>query len=83
MSQGRVPWAPKRSEAEQRRMDCELLYYLETELRKVGWGDPAFAYDEGKGLYRFHVGRFAFSREHADWRFLKKRGGLKGFDATR
>jgi hypothetical protein len=26
-------------------------------------------------LIRFRDGRFAFSREHADWALLRKRGG--------
>jgi len=75
----RAPWAPKRSAAEQRRMDAELLYDLEIEFRKIGWGDPAYFYDEEHGLFRFRDGRFAFSREHADWALLRKRGRMKGF----
>ena len=47
-------------------------------FRKVGWGDPALVYDEEKDLFRFTGGRFAFSREHADWALLEKRGRLKG-----
>ncbi len=54
-----------RSEAEQRRRDCEHLYDLEIEFHKVGWGDPALIYDEVKGLFRFTDGCFNFSREHA------------------
>ena len=80
MDQGRAPWAPRRSEAERRRAECELLYDLEIELWKVGWGDPAFVHDEECELFRFRDGRFAFSREHADWRLLRKRGRLKGCD---
>jgi hypothetical protein len=56
-------------------MDARLLYDLEVEYRKVGWGDPAYVYDEERDLFRFHDGRFAFSREHADWALLRKRGG--------
>jgi hypothetical protein len=48
------------------------------EFRKVGWGDPALVLDEEKDLFRFTGGRFAFSREHADWALLEKRGRLKG-----
>jgi len=40
------------------------------EFRKVGWGDPALIYDEEQDLFRFRDGRFAFSREHADWALL-------------
>ena len=56
----RTPWAKRRSETEQRRMDAALLYDLEVEFRKVGWGDPALVYDEEKDLFRFTDGRFAF-----------------------
>ena len=34
-------WLGKRSKAEQRRMHTRLLYDLEVECRKQGWGDPA------------------------------------------
>jgi hypothetical protein len=59
----RAPWASKRSETEQRKRDAELLYDLEMEFRKVGWGDPAHVYDEEKDLFHFRDGRFVFSRE--------------------
>jgi hypothetical protein len=59
-------WFEKRSEAEQRKMNAALLYDLEVEYRKTGWGSPAYVYDEEHDLFRFHDGRFAFSREHAD-----------------
>jgi hypothetical protein len=72
------PWPPRRSEAEQRRMDARILYDFEVECRKQGWGDPAFVYDEENDRFRFHDGRFAFSREHADWELLRKRRRLKG-----
>jgi hypothetical protein len=35
-------------------------------------------YDEEKDLFRFTDGRFAFSREHADWALLSKRGRMEG-----
>lgn len=72
-------WARRRSASEQRRMDCELLYDLEIGFPKIGWNDPALVHDEEKELFRFTDGRFAFSREHADWNFLRKRGRAKGF----
>ena len=78
MDSERASWAQRRSATEQRKRDAELLYELEVELRKVGWGDPALVYDEEKDLFRFVDGRFAFSREHADWELLKKRGRIKG-----
>ena len=69
---------PKRSEAEKRRMRARLLYDFEMECREQGWGDPVFVYDEEHDLFRFTDGRFAFSREHADWELLRKRGRMKG-----
>jgi hypothetical protein len=72
----RAPWAKRRSE--QRKRDAALRYDLEMESRKVGWGDPALIYDEEKNLFRFRDGRFAFSREHADWTLLRKRSRAKG-----
>ena len=59
-------------------MNAELLYDLEIEFRKHDWGDPALIYDEEKDLFRFTDGKFAFSREHADWALLRKRGRVKG-----
>ena len=78
MDYGRAPWAVRRSEPQRRRMRYELLYDLETELRKVGWGDLAYVFEEETALFRFRDGRFAFFREHADWALLRKRGRLKG-----
>jgi len=72
----RASWPPKRSEAEQRRRDTALLYDLEIEYRKIDWGNPAYVYDEEKDLFRFWDGRFAFSREHAYWGLLRKRGRI-------
>jgi hypothetical protein len=50
------------------------------ECRRQGWGDPACVFDEEKDLFRWTDGRFAFSREHADWALLRKRGRLKGWE---
>ena len=61
-------------------MDARLLYDLEVEYRKVGWGDPAYVHDEERDLFRVRDGRFAFSREHADWALLRKRGHIKGWE---
>src|SRR5918994_922679 len=33
----------------------------------TGWGDPALIYGENRDLFRFTDGRFALSRELADW----------------
>ena len=76
---GRAPWAPKRTEAEQRKMDAELHYNLETEFRKIGWGNSTYVHDEEQSLFRFTDGRFAFSREHADWALLRRRGRIEGW----
>jgi hypothetical protein len=73
-----VGWFGKRSEVEKRRMDAQLLYEFEMECRAQGWGDPAFVYDEEKDFFRF-----TFSREHADWALLRKRGRLKGSSRQR
>jgi hypothetical protein len=71
-------WFGKRSEAELRKRSARLLYDFEVECRAQGWGGPAFVYDEDKDLFRWTDGHFAFSREHADWALLKKRGRMKG-----
>ncbi len=71
-------WFPNRSPSNLRRLRAEVLYDLEVELRKIGWGDPAFVYDNGHDLFRFTDGRFAFSKRHANWELLRKRGRLKG-----
>jgi hypothetical protein len=72
-------WFRKRSEAEHRKTKARLLYDYEMECRRQGWEDPAFVYDEERNLFRWTDGSFAFSREHADWRLLRKRGRLKGW----
>lgn len=74
-----MAWLGKRSEAARRRMHARLFYDFEVECRKQGWGDPVFVYDEERDLFRWTDGRFAFSREHADWELLRKRGRMKGF----
>jgi len=71
-------WFENRGEAELRRSAARTLYDFEVECRRQGWGDPAFVYDEEKDLFRWTDGRFAFSREHADWALLRKRGRMKG-----
>jgi hypothetical protein len=50
------------------------------EFRRQGWGDPAFVYDEERDLFRWTDGRFAFSREHADWALPGKSGRSKGWE---
>jgi hypothetical protein len=72
-----VRWFGKRRESDLRRISARVLYDFEVECREQGWGDPAFVCDEEKDLFRWTDGRFAFSREHADWDLLRKRGRLK------
>jgi hypothetical protein len=72
------PWPLRRPETEKRRIAARLLYDFKVECREQGWGDPAFVYDDEKDHFRFTDGRFVFSREHADWALLRKRGRLKG-----
>jgi hypothetical protein len=59
----RAPWVPRRSQAEGRKVRCELLYDLEMEFRRQDFlADPALVYDEEHDLFRFRDGKFAFSR---------------------
>src|ERR671911_1858362 len=75
-------WLDKRRESDLRKIRARTYYDFEVECREQGWGDPAFFYDEEKELFRFTDGRFAFSREHADWALLRKRGRARGFCRT-
>jgi hypothetical protein len=59
-------------------MHAALRYDVEMESRRLGCGDPAPVYDEEQDLFRFTDGRFAFSREHADWTLVRKMGRMKG-----
>jgi hypothetical protein len=70
-------WSEKSRESELRKSRARTLYDFEVECRRQGWGDPAFTYDAEHDLFRWTEGRFAFSREHADWELLKKSGRLK------
>jgi len=70
-------WFGRHSDTEQRKRNARLLYDFEMECREQGWGDPALLYDEEKNLFRRTDGRFAFSRDHADWAMLRKRGRMK------
>jgi hypothetical protein len=76
----RESWPPLRSETERRKTLARTYYDFEMECREQGWGDPAFVYDEEYDLFRFHNGKFAFSREHADWALLRKRSRLRGME---
>jgi hypothetical protein len=41
-----------------------------------------YVHDGEPGMVRFHNGRFALSREHADWARLRKRGCIKGRESS-
>ena len=71
-------WFDKHREFDLRKISARLRYDFEVECRNQGWGDPAFVHDEELDLFTWTDGRFAFSREHADWELLKKRGRMKG-----
>ena len=58
--------------AEFRRRQAKALYEIEMLFREEGLS--SFAYDEEQDLFRFPDGRFAFSRTHADLKFLEERG---------
>jgi hypothetical protein len=60
-------------ESEKRRSGAEMLYELETGFRKDGWPSDLI-YDAERDLYRFPDGEFAFSREYANERRLRKEG---------
>ena len=77
MDCGRASLLLGRSEAERRRVRCELFYNMEVELLKVGWGDSALVHDDERGVFRVRDGRFAFSREHADRALPRMRGRIK------
>jgi hypothetical protein len=73
---GLPPWAlgAGATEAERRRRFCEFMFELEGVFREGGSPDPDLVYDAQAALYRFPDGRFALSREHADWPALKEAG---------
>jgi hypothetical protein len=62
------------SASEKRRSGAEMLYELETAFREDGWPSEEFVYDAEHDLYRFSDGEFAFSREYANERRLRKMG---------
>jgi hypothetical protein len=71
-------WFGKRSKTEQRKRNARLIYDFEVECRRQVWGDTAYVHDKERELFRFHDGKFAFSREHANWVLLRKRDRIKG-----
>jgi hypothetical protein len=73
-------WSPAAglTEAERRRRYCGIMFDTERTARELGDADPRLVYDAEHDLYRFPDGRFALSREHADWHALKEAGFFEG-----
>lgn len=61
------------SETERRRQDAQFFYLFELLLMEEGC-DSELVYDSERDVFRFPDGRFALSREHADWPSLKAIG---------
>jgi hypothetical protein len=57
---------------EEKHEGARMLYELEMGLWEVGLSKLRF--DEEHERFLFADGRFAFSREMADWRILQERG---------
>ena len=68
-------WAPgaKLSEAERRRAECEHFFDSEKRWLEEGY-DSDLVHDAEADVFRFPDGRFALSKEHADWAALKAIG---------
>jgi hypothetical protein len=65
--------ASRLSEAERGRRGCAFFYDFELALLEEGC-DSELVYDKEQDVFRFSDGRFALSREHADWPGLKAIG---------
>jgi hypothetical protein len=65
--------ASQLSETERRRQDAQFFYLFELLLIEEGC-DSELLYDEEHEVFRFADGRFALSRERADWAGLKAIG---------
>lgn len=71
------PWAPgaKGTEAERRADFARSQFdFWKTLLEEGMGGHPLLFYDDKHGFFRFSDGRFALSRERADWSALKEAG---------
>ena len=69
--------APGADETEaERRVDFARFSFdfWKTLLDEDLGAHPLLFWDEGRGFFRFSDGRFALSREHADWPALKEGG---------
>ena len=65
--------ASQLSESERRRQDAQFFYQFDLLLLEEGLGSE-LVYDAEREVFRFPDGRFALSREHADWDGLKAMG---------
>jgi hypothetical protein len=65
--------ASRLSESERRRQDAQFFYLFERLLIEEGC-ESELVYDAEREVFRFPDGRFALSREHADWAGLKAIG---------
>jgi hypothetical protein len=61
------------SETERRQRACKFFYDFELALLEEGGGSE-LVYDREREMFRFPDGRFALSRDHADWPGLKAVG---------
>ena len=69
-------WAPgaKETEAERRADFARSSFHFWKGMLDDGMGHPLLFYDEKRGFFRFSDGRFALSRERANWPALKEAG---------
>lgn len=58
--------------SEEKHEGARVLYELEMGLWEVGLSK--LDYDEERDCFLFSDGRFAFSRQSADWQLLQERG---------
>lgn len=63
-----------------RKEDARVLYDMLYALWEIGGGLPDLEYDDEHDLFRFEEdGRFAVSRQRADWDLLEERETFDAF----
>jgi hypothetical protein len=69
-------WAPgaKETEAERRADFARGRFDFWKDMMDDEMGHPLLFYDERSGFFRFSDGRFALSRDRANWPALKEVG---------